>query len=59
MFVLLFLILEIEEKEVKMQQLYRQIEMKNMEVQRFKMAADAAKVIASTFVKSSNSKFKN
>ncbi|XP_064645331.1 centromere-associated protein E-like isoform X3 [Lineus longissimus] len=34
---------EIEEKEEKMQLLYRQTEMKNMEIQRLKLAADAAK----------------
>ena len=35
---------EIEEKEDKMQQMFKQVEMKNMEVQRYKTAAEVAKV---------------
>ena len=35
---------DIEEKEDKMQHLYKQIEQKNVEVQRYKTAADVAKV---------------
>ena len=37
---------EIEEKEDKMQQLFKQVEMKNMEAQRYKTAAEVAKVRA-------------
>jgi hypothetical protein len=34
----------LEEKEDKVQSLFKQIEMKNMEAQRFKTAAEVAKV---------------
>ncbi len=40
----LFFFSEIEEKEDKIQQMFKQIEMKNMEVQRYKTAAEVAKV---------------
>ena len=35
---------EIGEKEDKMQQMFKQVELKNMEVQRYKTAAEVAKV---------------
>lgn len=39
-----FLFADVEEKEDKMSQLFKQIEIKNMEVQKFKSAAEVAKV---------------